>query len=126
MPGKLNVGYDGATVEHFRAVLVAQKVGLEARIHRNGSPVSIEELVTADEMDRAQIATRHHVEMEQDNERLRDVLKALRRVEDGSFGICTDCGATILLARLEAISVASRCVSCQAKKNSPVPMKKRR
>jgi len=43
------------------------------------------------------------------------VLAALARIEDHSYGQCTDCGHPIPAGRLEARPDASRCVDCQAK-----------
>ena len=42
--------------------------------------------------------------------------EALKRVADGSFGLCMDCGVSIPTARLHANPTALRCVACQAKK----------
>ncbi len=39
---------------------------------------------------------------------------ALRRLEDGSYGDCVACGEGIAPARLQAVPVALRCVSCEA------------
>jgi len=39
---------------------------------------------------------------------------ALRRIADGSYGLCIDCGVTISTARLHANPAALRCVACQA------------
>ena len=40
---------------------------------------------------------------------------ALQRIEDGSYGLCVDCGAHIAEARLRAAPEASRCIHCQEK-----------
>ena len=40
---------------------------------------------------------------------------ALARIEDGSFGVCIDCGKPIPDARLEVRPEAARCVEDQAK-----------
>jgi DnaK suppressor protein len=39
--------------------------------------------------------------------------EALRRLADGRFGFCTDCGEAIQSARLHANPVALRCLACQ-------------
>ena len=41
--------------------------------------------------------------------------EALKRVADGSYGLCVDCGDAIAAARLHANPVAMRCVACQDK-----------
>lgn len=40
---------------------------------------------------------------------------ALRRIADGSYGLCIDCGDAIANARLHAAPTALRCVGCQDK-----------
>ena len=40
---------------------------------------------------------------------------ALKRVANGSYGLCLDCGDAIAVARLHANPVALRCVTCQDK-----------
>ena len=42
---------------------------------------------------------------------------ALARIEDGTFGVCTECGATISETRLKAIPFTPLCVQC-ARANS--------
>jgi DnaK suppressor protein len=44
-----------------------------------------------------------------------EVLAALARIEDNSYGQCVDCGNPIPEGRLEARPEAARCVSCQAR-----------
>ncbi|WP_433497823.1 TraR/DksA family transcriptional regulator [Sphaerimonospora sp. CA-214678] len=43
------------------------------------------------------------------------VLAALKRLEDGRYGRCIDCGGTVPEGRLEARPEAARCVQCQAR-----------
>ncbi|HLV16277.1 MAG TPA: TraR/DksA family transcriptional regulator [Pseudomonas sp.] len=45
-------------------------------------------------------------------EGLREVSRALERLEEGSYGECTRCGEPIGEARLEALPMASLCVRC--------------
>jgi DnaK suppressor protein len=45
------------------------------------------------------------------------VLEALSRIEDGSYGLCTDCGRPVPEGRLEAKPEAARCVNCQSKRD---------
>lgn len=44
---------------------------------------------------------------------LRAVVAALRRIEDGTYGTCTDCGMDIPLERLRVQAMAQRCAHCQ-------------
>jgi len=43
---------------------------------------------------------------------LRDISRALARLDAGDYGICTSCGEPINPARLEALPYAERCISC--------------
>ena len=42
-----------------------------------------------------------------------EVVDALRRVDDGTYGTCVECGASLPEERLEARPEAARCVTCQ-------------
>jgi DnaK suppressor protein len=44
---------------------------------------------------------------------LREVQQALRRIREGSFGICQRCDEPISAKRLDAIPWAKHCVTCQ-------------
>lgn len=46
------------------------------------------------------------------------VQAALRRVEDGSYGLCQTCGNPIPAERLEALPFATQCVGCKSRQNS--------
>lgn len=53
--------------------------------------------------------------LEKQQSQLRAVLQALRRIDEGSYGECKDCGGTIPRARLEVNPTAERCTRCQAR-----------
>ncbi|MEE8488335.1 MAG: TraR/DksA C4-type zinc finger protein, partial [Gemmatimonadota bacterium] len=40
--------------------------------------------------------------------------QALKRIEDGSYGCCTECGEGIPLARLEVFPETATCIECTA------------
>jgi RNA polymerase-binding transcription factor DksA len=44
-----------------------------------------------------------------------EVLAALARIDDNTYGQCVDCGSEIPEGRLDARPDAARCVNCQAK-----------
>ena len=50
-----------------------------------------------------------------DNERatLLQIENALRRMDDGIYGKCSNCGQTINILRLEAVPWARFCIDCQ-------------
>jgi len=52
---------------------------------------------------------------ENERMRLQEVDEALDRIENGSYGVCEECGGAIGLKRLEARPVAKYCVPCKTK-----------
>jgi DnaK suppressor protein len=50
---------------------------------------------------------------------LRQVVAALRRVADGSYGLCQDCGEPIDERRLSALPATAFCTACQAIQERP-------
>ena len=47
-----------------------------------------------------------------EEELLTEVVDAIERIEEGTFGTCQDCGEPIAAERLEAIPYAACCVTC--------------
>ncbi len=60
-----------------------------------------------------QRTTLQDAEVQRDRNELADVLAALARLNDGSYGTCIDCAQPIDLLRLTAIPAAARCMVCQ-------------
>ena len=54
-------------------------------------------------------------DLSRDAAEMRAVAAALRRLADGTYGVCTDCGAEIGFQRLSAEPAAARCLGCQAR-----------
>src|SRR5919201_4042518 len=48
-----------------------------------------------------------------DRRLLRDVVQALQKIEDGSFGTCERCSEPIAEKRLDALPFACYCITCQ-------------
>lgn len=61
------------------------------------------------------IYSRHVLMSLSENERVKliEVDEALDRIENGSFGMCQECGEPIALKRLEVIPNARYCVRCK-------------
>ncbi len=56
--------------------------------------------------------------LEIENESLRQVDAALKRIEDGGFGTCLECEEPISPTRLAAVPWATRCLRCQELEDS--------
>lgn len=48
-------------------------------------------------------------------EQQRQVQEALRRVDEGTYGLCVTCGTQLPEGRLEAKPEAARCLNCQSR-----------
>ena len=53
--------------------------------------------------------------LEMRNKMRQNIDEALIRLDEGSYGVCSDCGVDISEKRLKAVPFARRCVACQAK-----------
>jgi len=43
---------------------------------------------------------------------IRQIQGALKRIAEGTYGVCVQCGAEIDPKRLKALPIAARCISC--------------
>jgi len=51
-----------------------------------------------------------------EQELLYQIDDALKRLDDGSFGVCQQCNQPVSMSRLKAVPYASMCISCQRAK----------
>lgn len=58
-------------------------------------------------------------------DRAQRLTAALARVDDGSYGLCAECGDVIVPARLRALPEADTCVTCQEDRERVVQMRRR-
>ena len=56
--------------------------------------------------------------LEQLEDQLTEVSKALNRIDEGTYGICTNCGQAIMTERLEALPQVELCIECQRKETA--------
>jgi len=59
------------------------------------------------------IADVDQAEVTRDLGELHELEAALKRIADGTYGLCVDCGDDIAVERLRAQPAAARCVDCQ-------------
>lgn len=105
-------------LEYFRNLL--NQMLVEAQ--RNGDS-TLEEMTDnhssyADPSDRATAESDRSFTLRiRDRERklITKIQDALKRMDDGEYGICEECGEDISLARLKARPVTTLCVSCKAR-----------
>jgi DnaK suppressor protein len=84
------------------------------QILRKRDGIAIEK--SADQMDEIQYASERDLairSVDRESRLLRQVRAALRRIQDGDFGICIECESAIGPKRLLAVPSAPRCIACQ-------------
>jgi DnaK suppressor protein len=103
----------------IRAALEEERASLERQLTDLGAPPDSTDVeVSADEgfADSAQATAElsQQVSMiEQQQALYGEVVAALARLEEGTFGKCERCGQQIPIERLEALPTARLCVSCK-------------
>jgi len=102
-----------AELTKFKKILETKQDELE-RIVRNREAITIEK--SADALDEVQHASERELairNLDRESNLLRNVRSALRRIEDGSFGICLHCEEEISPKRVAAVPWAPFCIQCQ-------------
>ena len=66
-----------------------------------------------------------HILTDRDRGKLEAIDEALARVDDGSYGLCEDCGAEVAEGRLQALPFTRLCVTCQSDRERESRMNKR-
>ncbi len=74
------------------------------------------DLLNPDQADRALISRdndRETLLLDHARQQLDAIDQALTRIDEGTYGICTDCGKSIQSERLEIMPTAALCIKCQ-------------
>lgn len=97
----------------FRQILEARQEEL-SRVIRNRDGIVIEK--SADALDEVQHATERELairNLDRESQLLRQVRGAVRRLNDGHFGVCMHCEEDISPKRLSAVPWTAYCITCQ-------------
>lgn len=100
-------------LEKFKRILLDKQDELE-RVVRNRDGIAIEK--SADALDEVQYAAERELairNLDRESNLLRNVRSALRRIEEGSFGVCVHCEEDISPKRIAAVPWAPYCIQCQ-------------
>src|ERR1700751_1595115 len=97
----------------FKNILEAKQAELEQLVgNRDGIPIE----KSPDALDEVQHAAERELairNLDRESNLLRNVRSALRRIEEGSFGVCLHCEEEISPKRLNAVPWAPFCIQCQ-------------
>ena len=97
----------------YRSLLEAQQAEL-VHLVQNRDGIAIEK--SPDALDEVQHATERELairNLDRESNLLKNTRAALRRIEDGSFGVCLHCEEDITPKRLAAVPWAAFCIQCQ-------------
>jgi len=115
-------------VAEARALLEEQRRVLRRRIDEFAGDVDDLQTATATlGQGETELASRHtNVELRTaldtaSQDLLDDVMRALARIDDGTYGVCVACGQDIGVERLRALPQVDRCIRCQASTRARQP-----
>src|SRR4051795_9299459 len=97
----------------FKKILETKQDELE-QIVRNREGIAIEK--SPDALDEVQHAAERELairNLDRESNLLRNVRGALRRIDEGSFGVCLHCEEDISPKRLHAVPWTPFCIQCQ-------------
>ena len=100
-------------LDYYRNALIARQGDLSRSLVKREA---IEVRASADAFDQIQLAAERDFavsNLDRAARSLREVHEALRRMDDGSYGVCLRCEDSIPPRRLEAVPWAAYCVACQ-------------
>jgi DnaK suppressor protein len=110
---------DKEKLEFFKQLLLAQREELLQQARETVSNLSHDDTLNPPDLaDRATLEVeRNFLLRVRDRERklITKIDETLKKIEDGTYGICQRCGKEIEEERLKARPVASYCIECKRK-----------
>jgi DnaK suppressor protein len=100
-------------VNKYKEILETRQAEL-VEVLRNRDGITIEK--SPDALDEVQNAAERELairNLDRESNLLRNVRAALRRIEDGSFGVCVHCDEEISPKRVAAVPWTPYCIQCQ-------------
>ena len=82
--------------------IASERVSYEHEVHDNADDAELERNEDV-----------RFAEIDVDRQRLKEIERALRRVDEGTYGVCLACGDDIPRERLMVLPMALRCGECQ-------------
>lgn len=109
-------------INHFKEKLASEKQNLEKEVasYKASDPYMDNRMSESYDDDISEMEGHDRVAATENDLkfRLEEVNEALKRIEEGTFGKCANCGQDISEDRLEAMPTAKYCASCQESKKA--------
>lgn len=108
---------DQLELQFFRELLAGRRDELLDEAGRTAERMSDSATGFPDPTDRGLLETERNLTLRiRDRERklLAKIDEALERIDNGSFGLCDECGESIGIERLKARPVTTLCIGCKA------------
>jgi RNA polymerase-binding transcription factor len=100
----------------LRNMLEVRRAEIQDKLRSLRETLPAELLVVKDSEEQSMHDFVQEVELalvEMKSETLGRIDEALRRLEQGAYGLCVECGTEIAAVRLRALPFATRCLACQ-------------
>lgn len=113
----------GEELEHLRCQLLMKEQWLQRGACEDAALAALEE-DHGDDCDQASHAGAQEwalSSLRREAQELQRIEEALRRMESGEYGTCSDCGSEIALNRLRALPCAALCLECQERAEARSP-----
>jgi DnaK suppressor protein len=105
----------------FRDLLENQLADLERKAGGTVSDLLLLSIGAADLLDLTSMEADRSFNLrirDRESKLIRKIKSALRRIEDGTYGECDECGEDISPARLRARPVTNYCIRCKTKRET--------
>lgn len=116
---------DNSDIEYFRDLLRKMRQDIQQKGENTIEDMTEDREIYADPADRASAESDRAFILrlrDRDRKLIQKIDQALDRIQEGSFGICDDCGEDISIARLKARPVTTLCIKCKSKQEQAEAM----
>ena len=109
---------DSKQQQQFKEQLEQMKADIIADVEQTLSDMTSQSGNIPDPNDRATMESDRSFELRlrgRERKLLDKIDEAIARIDDGTYGICAECGEEIRIKRLEARPVAKFCINCKTR-----------
>ena len=107
---------DPGLIKAIREILVRQRRQLVSMMQTTQAQMADKQSGLADVIDQATEGFEDELALgvlKIEAAQIEDIVAAIARIDEGSYGLCQDCGKPIPRTRLEVLPFALRCLSCK-------------